>query len=165
MRKIILITISLSIFLFNCSNPKEENKMEKYDPSDYFNSIKEKKIISGLGIGLLKIEDSRYKDIFDEKYSPAFYLKNGIELQFRKGDTLTGIILQNDGNYSVESTIKIGQTEKEIIKSLGAPTNRNMQLNKANVTIGEMKSLNFFGMSIIFIDSTTSVISIFKRGL
>lgn len=165
MRKIILITISLSIFLFNCSNPKEENKLEKYNPSDYFNSMKEKQIISGIGIGLLKIEESRYKDIFDEKYTPAFYLKNGIDLHFREGDTLIGIILQNDGNYSVESNIKIGMTEKEIIKSLGAPTNRNIQLNKANVTLGEMKSLNYSGMSIIFIDSTTSVISIFKRGL
>lgn len=175
MNKSILIIISLSSLLLNCSSSKSENKLneliandnignlDKSVPSAYFKSIQTKKIIPGYGIGLLKIEETKSKDLFDEKYTEEFYQKNGIDLQFRKGDTLTGIVLENDGNYYINSSTRIGLTENEIIKSIGKPKDKNIKIKKGQFKIGEMQSLNYQGFSIIFIDSKKSVISLFKN--
>lgn len=163
MSKSIILIFSLSMFLLNCSTSKTENNLDKSVPSDYYKSIHTNKIIPGCGVGLLKIEETRSKDILDEKYSEDFYNKNGIDLQFRNGDTLTGIVLQNDGNYYINTSKKIGLTKNEIIESLGKPEDKNIQINKGHINIGEMNSLNYDGFSIIFIDSNKSVISIFKN--
>lgn len=175
MNKSMILIFTLSMFLLNCSSSKIENNLnelvnndyrnnlDKSVPSDYYKSIQTKKIIPGYGIGLLKIEETRSKDLFDEKYTEEFYQKNGIELQFRTGDTLTGIVLENDGTYYINTSDKIGLTENEIIASIGKPEDKKIQLKKGQINIGEMQSLNYQGFSIIFIDSKNSVISIFKN--
>ncbi len=177
MKLILLAILSLCMFLLSCATSITENNLTEQTtndlrgksdfvvPADYYKSVQTMKIIPGSGIGLLKIEETRSKDLFDETYTEEFYQKNGIELQFRNGDTLTGIVLENDGNYVLNESIKIGLTEDELIQSIGKPEGQNIPLKKGQKKIGELHSLNYPGFSIIFIDDKKSVISIFKKEL
>ena len=88
MIKSIISLLLFSLIFSNCSSSKKENEIDKSAPSNYFKSIQLKKIVPGQGIGILKIEQTRKNDIFNEKYSEDFYKKNGIDLQFRNGDTI-----------------------------------------------------------------------------
>lgn len=113
----------------------------------------------GKGIGLVHLEETRSKDLYNETYTKDYYQQNGIEFQFRRGDTLTGIIVQNDGNYFLKNK-NIGQRREDIIATFGKPKSNNQSIVKDEKAIGSVESLNYEGVSIIFIDSTTSVISI-----
>lgn len=113
----------------------------------------------GKGIGLVQLEETRSKDLYNKTYTKDYYQQNGIEFQFRRGDTLTGIVLQNDGNYFLKNK-NIGQRREDIIATFGKPKINNQSILKGEIAIGSFESLNYDGVSIIFRDSTTSVISI-----
>ncbi len=157
--KHLLLLFSLSILLVNCTVSKTERISIKPNPSDYYQSLKTKKIIPGKGIGIVQLEKTRNNDLYNETYTKEYYQQNGIEFQFRRGDTLTGIVVQNDGNYFLKNK-NIGQRREDIIATFGKPKSNNQSIVKGEKAIGSLESLNYEGVSIIFIDSTTSVISI-----
>jgi hypothetical protein len=157
--KHLLFLFSLSILLANCTVSKTERISIKPNPSDYYQSLKTKKIMPGKGLGLVQLEETRSKDLYNKTYTKDYYQQNGIEFQFRRGDTLTGIVVQNDGNYFLKNK-NIGQRREDIIATFGKPKINNQSIVKGEKAIGSFESLNYEGVSIIFIDSTTSVISI-----
>ncbi len=157
--KHLLFLFSLSILLANCTVSKTERISIKQNPSDYYQSLKTKKIMPGKGLGLVQLEETRSKDLYNKTYTKDYYQQNGIEFQFRRGDTLTGIVLQNDGNYFLKNK-NIGQRREDIIATFGKPKSNNQSILKGEIAIGSFESLNYDGVSIIFRDSTTSVISI-----
>jgi len=139
-------------------------EVEKYTPEEYLKSVTSTtKINPGIGIGKLRIGETRGEYLFSENINVHAYSEMGISLQYKNADTLIGIRIDNEVIYETAEGKKIGLTEKEIVASLGEPESRGVKISKSLKQIGTLPSLNYPGMMITFDNDGKRLIHLFRE--
>lgn len=155
----------LILLSFSCSEKESENAdrhSKVYSPAQYLESaLSESIIIPGVGLGKLRLGETRGEYLFNEKINGRVYIDNGIYLQFEKSDTLNGIEIENRRLYKTPEGKTIGLTEEGIVVELGEPNSRGTKLMKGDTQIGFLESLNYSGMKIYFLGDSIRVIQLF----
>lgn len=165
MKYILFFIPCILLLSLACSDDKQsKQQMKSATPEDYLESVlTNPEIIPGVGIGQLKLEETRGEDLFNEHINGKSYIEQGVYLQYRNADTLIGVSIENKVIYTTPEGKTIGLSRKEVLKELGAPLSKNTPINKGKQTVGSLPSLNYRGMSITFYNDTNRIIHIYKE--
>ncbi|MCJ8292706.1 MAG: hypothetical protein MJK07_23270 [Flavobacteriales bacterium] len=156
-----VISLLLPSLFSGCNSVLEDNT--HYTPEEHLESVVKSPIIKpGIGIGYLEIEKTRGEDLFNEEVIGGVYSDLNIYLQYRNGDTLTGITIKDDKVYKTADGKTIGMNEKDFIKEFGQPTSKGTPYRKGEKLVETVPTLNYDGLSIWYRNSTERTIFIFK---